>query len=98
MTAQRNDRTIRLRRIAQDLADEWPEEEATQPQIHLNLTLPEKLGSASEKPSVGHHKDLPVAARTLLAILHVLPPWARLVLLLALIGLAIYSGSGLGWW
>ena len=43
-------------------------------------------------------RDLPVAARALLAILGVLPPWSRIDLLLALIGLAIITGSGLGWW
>jgi hypothetical protein len=40
----------------------------------------------------------PAAARGLVAILLVLPPWGRVVVTLAVIGAAVAGGHQLGWW
>jgi hypothetical protein len=64
-----------------------------------SIDLEDEDSAVINLPIAPPKKDsIPGPAKGIVAVLEVLPPWARLPALLAVIGAATYGGHQLGWW
>lgn len=61
-------------------------------------SLPDDEVSEVTRPDVRVPSSAPAPLRGLFAILTLLPPWGRVLVVLAIIGAAAAGGHTLGWW
>lgn len=86
---QRSDRTIRVRQLAKEIAEDWTEEAPTNPIIILDRHSMTK--TKSDPPST------PAPAKNVIAVIGAVKSWQQVVALALILAFLLVGGKALGW-